>query len=138
MKSRDAAGNLAVSPDQTFVTAAAVIATACDPRPQVVVTTAVGGSGRLIVTVTVGTSSLLPANSVQRLRISNPVNALIDVQSGPTGISGDLDLALPANTQSLSFAIRRAAPGLATTVPFTVVDGCGDWKSLAGGGPSAF
>jgi hypothetical protein len=36
-----------------------------------------------------------------------------------------------------TFQLQRAASGQPTTQAFTVVDACGSWKTLAGGGTSA-
>jgi len=36
-----------------------------------------------------------------------------------------------------SFVLKRIGPG-AVTLPFTVTDACGEWRTFVGGGPSAF
>ena len=44
---------------------------------------------------------------------------------------------MPAGTADYSFTIRRANTG-AVTVPLTVIDNCGEWKTFVGGGAGAF
>jgi hypothetical protein len=38
---------------------------------------------------------------------------------------------------ALDFTVERVSPGQPTTVPFTIVDGCGEWSSFVGGGTGA-
>jgi hypothetical protein len=38
----------------------------------------------------------------------------------------------------VTFLVGRATAGQAATVSFTVTDGCGDFPTFVGGGPSAF
>ena len=64
-------------------------------------------------------------------------NGLIDA-GGVSGSGGNFTLGLPSGTTGFTFFIRRASPGAATTVPFTVNDSCGAWQTFAGGGPDAF
>jgi len=116
---------------------ATLLPVSCAPRPSVVLATAPGAPGSLQVTVTAtGANNLLLA-----LRFGDPrpsSNELIDV-GGQTGRSGAFTVTLPPpGVGQTQFTIRRATPGQATTVSFTVVDRCGDWPTLAGGGPSAF
>ena len=46
-------------------------------------------------------------------------------------------MTLPPGTTQVSFTVRRVTAGQGTTVPLTVVDGCGEWSTIVGGGPSA-
>jgi hypothetical protein len=109
----------------------------CSPtRPRVGVVVTPGG-GRLLVTITVETLPGSSVNSIQALRFGTAANALIDVGT-QVGRSGDFSVTLPAPTTQVSFAIRQGSTGSATTVPLTVVDGCGDWATIVGGGPGAF
>jgi hypothetical protein len=79
-----------------------------------------------------------PDNVIQAIRFEAApnANALIDI-AGQSGRSGAFTVGFPSFPSSVEFFIRHAGPG-ATTVPFIVVDDCGDWRSLAGGGPNAF
>jgi hypothetical protein len=109
----------------------------CTPRPSVSVTTAPGAPGSLRVTVAAsGANNLLLA-----LRFGEPrpsTNEQIDV-GGQTGRSGAFTVTLPPpGVAQTTFTVRRATAGQATTASFTVADRCGDWPTLAGGGPSAF
>ena len=89
--------------------------------------------GRLVVTVTAnGAGNLLRA-----LRIGASSNALVDVGER-TGLSSNVNVALPSDTRQATFSVRRATSGQATMVPLVVVDGCGDWPTFVGGGPGAF
>jgi hypothetical protein len=107
------------------------------PRPRVEVTTEASG-GRL--TVTIRSETLAgggSTNAIQALRFGAGSNVLIDV-GATTGRTGSFTSILsPVSTQT-SFVLRQAAAGQAATVPLTVVDGCGDWPTVVGGGASAF
>lgn len=92
----------------------------CSPRPPVSVKTSSLGNGRLQVTVTASGSG----NTIRTIGFGAARNASIEAQ--PT-----------INGAEASFVVKRAAPG-AATMPFTVVDGCGEWKSFVGGGANAF
>jgi len=105
------------------------------PRPNVLLSTVATGSS-LQVTVTASTSAALPSNSLQRLSFGSATNALIDAGS-VVGSSGNFTVNLPAGTQQTGFTVRRATPGQPTTVPFVVVDACGDWSTFVGGGANA-
>lgn len=110
---------------------------ACVNRPRVAVSATPAGPGRLQVTLTAGTSALAPSNALRQVRFGAASNALIDAGS-QVGRSGSFSLALPSSPSQFSFTVRRATAGVATTVPLTVVDGCGDWPTFVGGGPNAF
>jgi hypothetical protein len=56
---------------------------------------------------------------------------------GSRAESGSFAVTLPAGTADYSFTIKRVNDG-AVTVPITVTDACGDWKTFVGGGPGAF
>jgi hypothetical protein len=107
----------------------------CTPRPAVTVTSVVTG-GRLAVTVTVtGTNNL-----VQSIAFGNgsraPVNALIDLPDGRTGLTGTPIWTATGSGTTTTFFLRRQAPG-SITVPFVVTDGCGTWPTFVGGGVGA-
>ena len=54
------------------------------------------------------------------------------------GGRGSFTTTLPPGTHEVTFTVRPAIPGAAATVPLTVVDSCGDWPTLVGGGAAAF
>jgi hypothetical protein len=105
----------------------------CSPRPNISVRSEPSGDGRLKVTIT-GSGQ---ANPLQLIRFSPGNGALVDIPSGQTGATGSFTQALPSGTTTYSFFLRCAVAGQPATVAFTVVDGCGDWPSLAGGGTAA-
>ena len=105
----------------------------CSPRPDVAVQVVPAGAGALRVTVSAQTNPNTPSNSLRELRFQAASNALIDVPGGPTSSPGGVTVTLPGSTTQTSFTLRRVAGG-AFTVPLTVVDGCGDWPTFAGGG----
>jgi hypothetical protein len=113
------------------------VASACSPRSPVTVTTRAMGDGRLQVTVAAGTDGPNGANRLTELRFGASTNALIDV-AGQNGKSGAFTVPLTDRPASLTFFVRRAAAGQPTTAPLTVVDICGEWPTLVGGGPTAF
>jgi hypothetical protein len=39
---------------------------------------------------------------------------------------------IPSGTQETTFTVQRTAAGQAATVPFTVVDACGNWPTFVG------
>jgi hypothetical protein len=114
-----------------------VPAASCVSRPKVTVSSVKTTPGTLQVTVTAGTTSLVPTNGFRELRIGAANNALIDA-GGQVGRTGNFTVPLPTVPQQTTFTVHRATAGASTTVPFVVLDGCGDWSSIVGGGPTAF
>jgi len=94
------------------------------------------GSGRLQVTVTANTAAGTPTNQLVALRFASATNATVDV-AGRAGQSGSFAVALAAGTMQTSFTVNRVSAGQASVVNFVVVDGCGDWPTFVGSGPSA-
>jgi streptogramin lyase len=92
----------------------------CSPRPRVTVTSSTLGNGRLQVSV--GASG--GGNTIRSISLGTVQNATVEAQPIITGADA-------------SFIVKRTAPGV-VTLPFTVVDGCGEWKTFVGGGPNAF
>ena len=111
-------------------------AMACSPRPAVTVTSQQTGDGRLQVTVTAGIQGPNGANRLTELRFGVGTNALVDL-AGQSGRSGAFTVPLADRPTSLTFFVRRATAGQATSLPVTVVDGCGEWPTLVGGGIGA-
>jgi alpha-tubulin suppressor-like RCC1 family protein len=113
--------------------------TTCPSQGRVAVQAVPADGGRLRVTVTVqGTG-----NGLQALQFAGPStqvpspNAQIeDAQGGLHTLPATLTLT--GQPTSYTFYVRRVTVGQATTVAFTVVDNCGAWPTLVGGGPSAF
>ena len=122
---------IAINPGGSTTTPPPAIA--CNPRPNVMVSTTKAGTGVLQVTLTTTGSG----NGMREVRFGAATNARIDA-GGQTGRAGSFTVPLSAQPRQFSFTVRRAAGGAATTVPLTVVDACGDWRTFVGGGPSAF
>ena len=58
--------------------------------------------------------------------------------NGQTGLGAGRVITFASPVTSATLTVRRVAPGQATTVPLTIVDGCGEWKTFVGGGAGAF
>ena len=108
----------------------------CSPRPPVTIQPSISG-GRQNVTVTVtGTNNRLLSIGFSS-GSAVPVNALLDLPDGRTGVTGTpVWTASPGVTQT-TFFVRRQDPGAPVTVPFTVTDRCGTWRTFVGAGTGA-
>jgi thermitase len=113
------------------VNAAEALAPTCSPRPPVAVT-AVPSGGRLLATVSTSGAGV----TLRSIQFTVADNAAVDIG----GLSGgaNLNVVLNPGTTGTNFSVRRLTPGAPTTVQFTVIDSCGSWPSLVGGGPAAF
>lgn len=65
-------------------------------------------------------------------------NASVDVVGGLSAITSPRSVPLTGAPRSVVLIVARQTPGLPTTVPLTITDDCGDWRTFVGGGPSAF
>ena len=134
---RDGAGNVSVVYTQSLPGAGppgTSPSPSCSPRPQVRVDVQ-PSNGTLAVTVSATGSN----NGLRAVRFDGFANAIVDAgdqrnQSSPFALS------IPAGQepQSVQFTVRRQTSGQATTVRLVVIDGCGEWSTFVGGGPSAF
>jgi DNA-binding beta-propeller fold protein YncE len=112
-----------------------VNAVACGPRPGVQVTTTVSG-GALQATVSVGNeASGQVQNRIQTIQFNQVANATVTVNGTPFTENQTFTPTGPITSQV--FTVRRVTPGQASTVRFTVTDGCGSWPTFVGGGTSA-
>jgi hypothetical protein len=111
-----------------------VTPTACVPRPKVVPTSA-PGAGKLDVHVEATPLYSGRNNSLQRVIIDRLDNARVTLD-GRQMAAGQAHTP-PATVNAVDFTVERVTAGQPTTVHFTVVDGCGEWKSFVGGGPAA-
>jgi hypothetical protein len=103
----------------------------------VTVNTVNAGGGALQVTLAAG-GTAATGPRLQQLQIGAATNALVDILlAGLTNVRGNQNVPLPPETRTLTFTVRHAAAG-STTVPLTVVDGCGSWPTFVGGGANAF
>ncbi len=106
-------------------------------RGNVGVSTVQEGPGRLRVTVTANNTPGLPPNQITELHFGPTRNGLVDVE-GQTGRSGNFTVTLSPAVPSVTFLVRRESAGQATTIHLDVVDQCGRWRTIIGGGPNAF
>ncbi|HEY7067293.1 MAG TPA: choice-of-anchor Q domain-containing protein [Chloroflexota bacterium] len=111
----------------------ATAAPVCAPRPAVRVTTAPAGAGRLAVTVSADAAAHA---TLQALRFGTATNAQITAGSQSGG--GSFTVPLVPGTAQTQFTVARVTAGQGATVPFTVIDSCGEWPTVVGGGPDAF
>jgi YVTN family beta-propeller protein len=107
---------------------------ACGPRPTVRLQTAIV-DGALQATVLASDVDGPTRNRLKELRFGAPTNGRVEL-AGQTH-DGPFAYPVPPETVRVTFAVRRASPGQATTVPLTVVDECGAWPTLVGGGTGA-
>ncbi|MCC6174957.1 MAG: S8 family serine peptidase [Chloroflexi bacterium] len=107
----------------------------CSPRPPVTVRVTPTG-GALSVTLTATGSG----NAIRSIGTGGrtPTNAIVDLPPPVGSTSGSFTYQLATGSASVTFQVRRATTGQATTVPLVVTDACGDWPTFVGGGPSAF
>jgi hypothetical protein len=138
----------------------------CAPRPSVRVTTAPAGPDRLQVAVAAGAAGVelralrfgaasgaaidagppQPPNSGGSERPPQPPNSGGSERppqppnsgGSQTSATGSFTVALPSGTSQTSFVVRRAVSGQAATVPLVVVDSCGEWPTVVGGGAGAW
>lgn len=103
----------------------------CVPRPNVGVAVTPSLDGTLQVRLTAG------AGQLREVRFGSATGALITV-ADRTNSPGNFSLTLAPNTQQLVFAIRPVPLGATMTVPLTVVDDCGEWRTFVGGGHDAW
>jgi uncharacterized protein (DUF1501 family) len=119
----------------TFPTLALFGSPAPEPPPapgaKVGVSTSRGTPGRLNVSLT-GRGV-----SIRAIRFETATNALIEIGGGAAR-AGGFTYTLPTPAMNTSFTVVRQTAGVASTVPFAVIDSGGEWKSFVGGGPAAF
>jgi hypothetical protein len=77
---------------------------------------------------------------LQALRFTRLDNATVDVPTTPptTVTTAPTTVSLASHPASITLTVNRLASGQAITVELTVTDGCGEWPTFVGGGPSAF
>jgi hypothetical protein len=114
--------------------AAAVGPASCSPRPPVIVTSRPNGAG---LTITVNVSGV--GNAIRYLQVGpgGAQNAQVTFTGTKSEAQGTTSYVPSAISTTTTFQLQRQAPGQATTLTFAVVDGCGAWKSLVGGGTGA-
>jgi hypothetical protein len=107
---------------------------ACSPRPRVA-THPVAGGGALQVSVQATPLNTSASNLLREIRFGVLQNATVTLNG--QAVSSGQSVTLPAGSTSADLVVRRAVAGGSTTVPLTVVDGCGEWQTFVGGGVGA-
>jgi Calx-beta domain-containing protein len=128
---RDSDGTYVTPPVTVSLT---VTPSSCAPRPRVIVSQVVSG-GQLQVTVQASALGTGGANVLTEIDFGQLKNAQV-TRNGQQIANGQV-LILSPGTTSASFVVQRATPGQAVTVPFTVKNLCGEWKSFVGAGAGA-
>jgi hypothetical protein len=134
---RDGAGNISQTYSQTLPGSSppgTSPTVSCSPRPPVQVTLQ-KSNGTLVATLaTTGAS-----NGLRAVRFDTFSSASVDVGS-QTGQTQPFAVSLPAGQEptSLQFTVRRTPGAQSATVRLVVIDGCGEWSTFVGGGPSAW
>jgi hypothetical protein len=100
------------------------------------VTTTKVGPGQLLATLATQTNVGTSTNVLSSVRILSIANAAVQINGSPV-LAGQT-IALPAGAQQAALLVVRENASQASTVSFAVMDACGEWKSLVGGGPGAF
>ena len=91
----------------------------CSPRPTVSVQASIsGGRQNVLVTVSGTNNRLLSIGFSSGAAV--PVNALLDLPDGRTGVTGAPTWTAGPGTTQATFYVRRQNPGAPVTVPFTV------------------
>jgi hypothetical protein len=111
-------------------------ASVCSPRPPVNLTTTPIGGGRLQVTVTATTNPGQATNTATSIQFGQSTGAEVEIGPRPAD-SRPFTFTPPAGATQATFIVHRTAGGPVQT-PFTVIDGCGEWRTFVGGGASAF
>lgn len=101
----------------------------CTPRPPIRIQTRLR-AGLQVVTLT---SS--DANPMRELRFGSIQNATVQFEQQV--VSGGQTISLGGDPTSVQFLVFRTSPGQPVTVPLTVIDRCGPWSTLVGGGSGA-
>jgi hypothetical protein len=77
-------------------------------------------------------------NQLHALRFTRLTNASVNALPAGTTVTAPTTVPLPNHPTAITFAVQRVTPGQPATVELVVKDGCGDWPTVVGGGPSAF
>jgi len=101
-----------------------------------VVTAVSSSNGGLSATISASTGPAAPNNRLQQLRLPGVPNAAVEVRGQI--ITTTTTVSLPDRPQSVAMFVRRTGGSDGVTIPVTVVDDCGDWQTLLGGGASLF
>jgi hypothetical protein len=93
------------------------------------------GGGKLLAHIEATPFSTQQPNALRAVRFGTFQNARVTL-NGQTVTSGQV-FTVPAGSSAVDFTVERVTPGQPTTVPLTLVDGCGEWPTFVGGGTGA-
>jgi uncharacterized protein YggU (UPF0235/DUF167 family) len=110
------------------------VSAACTPRPRVTQTVAASG-GALNVHVESTPLTGQANNPLHQITFGTLQNATVTLNG--QAVSSGQAVSLPPNSVGTELVVQRPTAGQPTMVPFTVVDGCGEWQTFVGGGASA-
>jgi len=111
-----------------------VAPTACVPRPAIQTVPSADGSA-LTVTIEATPLNTSANNLLRELRFGTFQNARVTLNG--QNVADGSTYTVPSGVVQVTFTVRRTTAGAPTTVPFTVVDGCGNWPTFVGGGVNA-
>jgi hypothetical protein len=123
------------------VTRTATAAATPFPQPNVGVQVAPGNGGlqTMLTARDAGCNSNPQSRQLVALRFTRLANATVDVPGvGTIAASSAMPIPIPGHPAALTLTVHRVVAGQAATLEFVVTDGCGDWPTFVGGGPSAF
>jgi hypothetical protein len=125
---------------QSFQDIASGLTVVAKPRPNTGVAVTPNTSlHQLTVNITARDANCTTNNQLQSITFTRVDNATVSVPGAGT-ISAPSAAPVPISGQpsSIPLTIQRLSAGQATMVAMVVHDGCGDWRTFAGGGPNAF
>jgi hypothetical protein len=102
----------------------------------VLVTAAPQGNGLLAVSLRAQLLPATPNNALRSLRVVGLNNA--QVRHNGNLLQAGQEITLPPGTPDIALVLQRSAAGQPTTAQIVVIDACGEWPTLVGGGPNAF
>jgi Ca2+-binding RTX toxin-like protein len=111
---------------------------ACTPRPKVQTQVVAGGS-QLKVRIEATPLNSQQNNFIKEISFGQFQNARVAMNGRAVADSQTLNLssASSGTVTAVELTVERVTPGQGTTVPLTIVDGCGEWKTFVGGGANA-
>ena len=106
----------------------------CSPRPKVNVSL-VTSAGALVATL----STTGANNGLKAVRFDSFVGAIVDA-GDQLGQTAPFAISIPVGLEPtlVQFSVRRAPGAQSATVRLVVIDDCGEWSTLVGGGPSTW
>jgi hypothetical protein len=104
----------------------------CTPRSPVTVNVSKIGANEFQAVITAGSTSA----NLTRIQVLGVQNAVVDIDGGPSNITGPVTYNLAPTAKSKRLVFRRVGAG-PMTIPLNVTDACGDWRTLVGAGAGA-